>query len=163
MLQYGSAFFEADDTEESDFDILMVAKSNEMTKFMESDDMNTFDATDIRNKFFFGRFFVELGQEDGVEVYAADQARIPQIKLIIEERLHVDISFAVVSNTEFSGSVLLGNSVASQLSPLDDCTMLELHAVSCCEVIKDFVLQYVPAFRQYSSFLRNVKLWAQSR
>ena len=34
LLQYGSAFFEADDTEESDFDILMVAKYSDMEKFM---------------------------------------------------------------------------------------------------------------------------------
>lgn len=46
---------------------------------------------------------------------------------------------------------------------MDSCALLELQAVSCCEVIKDYVLQHVPVFSQFSRFLRNVKLWAQSR
>lgn len=164
LLQYGSAFFEADDTDESDFDILLVAKFDEMSKYMEKvTGAATSDIADIRNKFFFGAFFTLIGKQSGVEAYAADLARIPQIKLILEDALYIDLSFAVVSNSEFSRNVLLGNSVVAQLNPLDSCTMLELQAVSCCEVIKDYVLQFVSDFSQFSNFLRNVKLWAQSR
>ena len=71
--------------------------------------MGPFDASDARNHFFFGKFYSELGNEKDVEVYSADHARIPQIKLILEDYLHVDISFAVVSNTEF----ILGDSIVS--------------------------------------------------
>ena len=113
LLQYGSAFFEADDTEESDFDILMVAKYEDLENFMEqSGYRGSFEASEVRSRFFFGRFYDDIASENEVEAYAADHARIPQIKLIIENYLHVDISFAVVSNTEFS-RVVLGDSVVS--------------------------------------------------
>ena len=34
LLPYGSAFFEADDTEDSDYDILMVVKQEDMQRWM---------------------------------------------------------------------------------------------------------------------------------
>ena len=63
-----------------------------------------------------------------MEVYAADRARIPQIKLILANELHVDISFAVVSNREFKIDQLLiiRSSVVAQLDPMDSCSLLEI-------------------------------------
>ena len=116
MLQYGSALFEADDTAESDFDVLMVVKYCEMEKFMETECKgHGFEVSEVRSQFFFGKFYAELGSEPDVEVYSADRARIPQIKLILAKDLHVDISFAVVSNGEFNRDqlLLLGNSVVA--------------------------------------------------
>ena len=55
----------------------MVAKYNEMQKFMESEQISAFEMGDVRSRFFFGQFFSELATESGVEVYAADHARIP--------------------------------------------------------------------------------------
>ena len=64
--------------------------------------------------------------ENGVEAYAADHARIPQIKLVIASDLHVDVSFAIVGNSEFNRTVLSGVSIVSQLEPLDNCSLLEI-------------------------------------
>ena len=78
LLQYGSAFFEADDTEESDFDILMVAKNQDLENFMEqSGYRGSFEASEVRSRFFFGRFYDDIASEREVEAYAADHARIP--------------------------------------------------------------------------------------
>lgn len=149
LLQYGSAFFEADDTDESDFDILMVSRYSEMEKFMKAEGGSRghgFDISEVRAHFFFGRFFSELGREPNVEVYAADRARIPQIKLTLATHLQVDLSFAIVSNLEFNRdqNLLLGNSVVAQLDPMDSCSLLEIQAVRGCELIKEFVEQFVP-------------------
>ena len=116
LLQYGSAFFEADDTDESDFDILMVTKYSEIEKFMQREyRSHVFEVAEMRSQFFFGKFFAELVTEPEVEVYAADRARIPQIKLIVANELHVDISFAVVSNREFKRDqlLILGNNLVT--------------------------------------------------
>ena len=58
LLQYGSAYFEADDTEESDFDILMVCKSSELESFVRSSSPSlvTIEASEMRSIFFFGVF-----------------------------------------------------------------------------------------------------------
>ena len=37
LLSYGGSFFNADDTEESDYDILMVVKLSDMEAFMQSE------------------------------------------------------------------------------------------------------------------------------
>ena len=58
LLQYGSAYFEADDTEESDFDILMVCKSLDLESFVRSSSPSvvTMEASEMRSIFFFGAF-----------------------------------------------------------------------------------------------------------
>ena len=85
-----------------------------------------FEVNEIRTHFFFGNFYRELGLENEIEVYAANHARIPQLKLIIANFLHVDISFAVVNNSEINRVLFLEGSVVSQLEPLDNCSLLEL-------------------------------------
>ena len=67
LLQYGSAFFEADDTDESDFDILMVTKYSEIEKFMQKEyRSHVFEVAEMRSQFFFGKFFAELVTEPEV-------------------------------------------------------------------------------------------------
>ena len=65
LLQYGSAYFEADETQESDFDILMVVKYREIRQFMHEAESRShgFEITEARSLFFFGRFFEELSRE----------------------------------------------------------------------------------------------------
>ena len=68
---------------------------------------------EIRNQFFFGTFFEAIVNEGedphreiDLQVYSADNARIPQIKLILNNELHVDISFAIVNNAELQSSTV---------------------------------------------------------
>ena len=83
----------------------MVVKYSDMTRFMEhliGDDRlvrdGFYDVGEIRTYFFFGEFYRELSLQSEVEIYAAYNARIPQIKFVMKNSLRVDISFAVVRN-----------------------------------------------------------------
>ena len=66
-MQYGSAFFEADDAQDSDFDILMVAKNDDMQAFMNSKQASSnghmesiYEASDMRSRFFFTDLYNQL-------------------------------------------------------------------------------------------------------
>ena len=98
MLQYGSALFEAD-TDTSDFDLLMVITYCSM-------DTNQTDISVIRKEFFFGQFAEKLKARDDFMVFSAENARNPQLKIIIDNELYVDLSCAIVSNRDFSGMML---------------------------------------------------------
>ena len=82
----------------------------------------------MRTQFFFGVFYKELSLESEVEVFPAERALIPQIKVIMENFLHADISFAVVSNSEIVTQYFFANSV-SFLEPSDECSFRELQAI----------------------------------
>jgi hypothetical protein len=56
LLQYGSSYFQADNTKESDFDILIVAKLVDMQNFMGHyrGILGGLKVSEMRTHFFFG-------------------------------------------------------------------------------------------------------------
>ena len=74
LLQYGSAFFEAD-TDQSDFDLLMVVKYKSIEPLFGDDDC--FEIDPIRKEFFFGMFAEKLKLKEDLLVFSAENARNP--------------------------------------------------------------------------------------
>ena len=120
----------------------------------------SFDIEQIRKDFFFGAFAEKLKSKDDLMVFSAENARNPQLKVLVDNELFVDISFAVVSNKTFN-EVQLGKSLVGNLIGMDECSEHSLQTVLICEKVKELVTNVSHAC--FSEFLRNVKVWAHSR
>ena len=68
LLQYGSAYFEAD-TASSDFDLLMVVKYKSVENLFG--DGEPFEIEQIRKEFFFGSFADKLKSQADLMVFSA--------------------------------------------------------------------------------------------
>ena len=74
----------------------------------------------MRETFFFDKFQSNLKTVDRLFVFAAKQAKVPQLKIVIDDELIADLSIAFVDNSQFKLEyILLGQSVVKQLNPVD--------------------------------------------
>ena len=71
-------------------------------------------------------------------VFSAENARNPQLKIIVDGKLFVDLSFAVVSNKDLQG-ISLGKSTVSSLIGMDEDSVHSLQTVMICEKVKQMV------------------------
>jgi hypothetical protein len=102
ILQFGSAYFKADDLPSSDFDIVLILQFNKLKDAYPS--LTT--TVEMRHQFFFKTLAKAL-RSDHVQIYPVQQARNPILKIcFIYEKgeLWVDLSFAIVANSTLQAS-----------------------------------------------------------
>ena len=96
ILQFGSAFFKADDLLSSDFDIVLVLMFHSI-----KDTLSLTTTEEMRDQFFFKTLARALRTEH-ILVYPVQQARNPILKICFNHdktQLWVDLSFSIVANT----------------------------------------------------------------
>lgn len=103
LLQFGSAFFKADDHAESDFDVVLVLQFRELKETYPT--MTTTD--EMRLAFFFDYLAAAL-ESPNCAIFPVRAAKNPILKLHLAtkesspHRLWVDLSFAIVANHTLS-------------------------------------------------------------
>eukprot|EP00347_Sterkiella_histriomuscorum_P001510 403371755 len=154
ILQYGSSFLMAE-TQESDYDLILVNKLNDLQQTCENSDL-------IRQQFLFEKLAEQLNMNftiKNLEIFKIKHAKVPILKMKYKQQINIDLSLAIVCNTEEKLSQI---SIQNYLL-FDNQSEVSINAVIQSQEIKNLVAGCNVNFELFGLCLQHVKTWAQRR